>query len=196
MKNIIELSKSMLDETNKRFWCEFLNFVLNKLSCMKDYPASTKYHHAYTGGLLDHTREMIDLYRREYYNLFENTIPIISILFHDYGKMYCYYRNLRDLHADKWYKSENVRKFGHIYLSCKFFEESYNEFLNDFYYNRPLYLEEFYLDNVVDSHDEIIHCILAHHGKLEWGSPVTPQTDEARIVHKIDMICSGNSHKL
>src|SRR5690606_9342382 len=34
------------------------------------------------------------------------------------------------------------------------------------------------------------HIILSHHGKLEWGSPVTPQTIEANIVHFADYVDS------
>ena len=32
------------------------------------------------------------------------------------------------------------------------------------------------------------HMVLAHHGKLEYGSPVRPQLKEAEILHQIDMI--------
>lgn len=35
-----------------------------------------------------------------------------------------------------------------------------------------------------------LHCILAHHGKLEWGSPVEPKTREAMVIHLADMIDS------
>lgn len=35
--------------------------------------------------------------------------------------------------------------------------------------------------------DEVGHCILAHHGRLAWGSPVEPQTVEAQILHFADM---------
>jgi 3'-5' exoribonuclease len=32
----------------------------------------------------------------------------------------------------------------------------------------------------------VVHIVLAHHGKLEHGSPVTPCTREATLVHMID----------
>jgi 3'-5' exoribonuclease len=32
----------------------------------------------------------------------------------------------------------------------------------------------------------ILHCMLAHHGKLEFGSPVEPKTAEAHIVYLAD----------
>ena len=34
----------------------------------------------------------------------------------------------------------------------------------------------------------IQHCILAHHGEYEYGSPVRPQIPEAEIIHYIDQI--------
>lgn len=35
--------------------------------------------------------------------------------------------------------------------------------------------------------DKIAHCILSHHGRKEWGSPVEPQSLEAYILHTADM---------
>ena len=32
------------------------------------------------------------------------------------------------------------------------------------------------------------HCIASHHGKLEWGSPVTPSVPEAFILHTADIL--------
>ena len=39
-----------------------------------------------------------------------------------------------------------------------------------------------------DLMEEVSHVILAHHGRLEWGSPIEPQTPEALIVHQADML--------
>lgn len=30
------------------------------------------------------------------------------------------------------------------------------------------------------------HCILAHHGRKDWGSPIEPQTQEAYLLHAAD----------
>jgi 3'-5' exoribonuclease len=38
--------------------------------------------------------------------------------------------------------------------------------------------------------EKIIHCILSHHGRKEWGSPVEPATREAWILHASDMLSS------
>lgn len=35
--------------------------------------------------------------------------------------------------------------------------------------------------------DKVTHCIGGHHGKLEWGSPVVPNSQEAVILHHADV---------
>jgi 3'-5' exoribonuclease len=38
--------------------------------------------------------------------------------------------------------------------------------------------------------EAITHCMLSHHGRKEWGSPVEPATREAFILHAADMLSS------
>ena len=38
--------------------------------------------------------------------------------------------------------------------------------------------------------DKITHCMLSHHGRKEWGSPVEPAANEAWILHAADMMSS------
>ena len=33
---------------------------------------------------------------------------------------------------------------------------------------------------------QLLHCIVSHHGELEWGSPKRPKTIEALILHHVD----------
>jgi len=35
---------------------------------------------------------------------------------------------------------------------------------------------------------KVAHCILAHHGRPEWGSAITPQTPEALTLHWADCL--------
>ena len=39
--------------------------------------------------------------------------------------------------------------------------------------------------------EAILHCLLSHHGRREWGSPVTPATLEAHILHWADMLSTA-----
>lgn len=36
------------------------------------------------------------------------------------------------------------------------------------------------------------HCMLSHHGKKDWGSPIIPSTREAIFLHQLDMMQSRN----
>jgi 23S rRNA maturation-related 3'-5' exoribonuclease YhaM len=42
----------------------------------------------------------------------------------------------------------------------------------------------------IPERDAVIHCMLSHHGRREWGSPVEPVTPEAYILHVADMLSS------
>lgn len=141
------------------------------------YPAATSVHHAFPGGLLNHTWQML--------HLLEGIFPvypypedikveriIISILFHDWGKL-CEY----NIEGEKM---ENGFLLGHIYMSANYL----NNLLRDLYTGD---------DGKISEADKreinlIVHCVLAHHGQLEFGSPVLPCIPEAQLVNFIDNI--------
>lgn len=132
------------------------------------YPAATTVHHAFPGGLLNHTYQML--------HLLEGIYPvypypgelkiercIIGILFHDWGKV-CEYNVDGE-------RQETGFLLGHIYMSANYV----NNLLRDLHIDK----REINL---------IVHVILAHHGELEYGSPVVPCTPEAQIVTFVDNI--------
>lgn len=131
-----------------------------------EYPAATTVHHAYQGGLLNHTHQMLHMLEGLYPCLpYQIKVErcILAILFHDYGKVYEYNRQ-----GDT---QEDMYLLGHIYLGAH------------------------KLQNVLEQHGvepeevkRIIHCVLAHHGQREFGSPVLPCTQEAAIVTYLDNI--------
>lgn len=131
-----------------------------------EYPAATTVHHAYQGGLLNHTHQMLHMLEGLYPCLpyrIKVERCILAILFHDYGKVYEYNRQ-GDTQPDMYLR-------GHIYIGAH------------------------KLQNVLEQHgveaDEvkrIVHCILAHHGQREYGSPVLPCIQEAAIVTYLDNI--------
>ncbi len=131
-----------------------------------EYPAATTVHHAYQGGLLNHTHQMLHMLEGLYPCLpYQTKVErcILAILFHDYGKVYEYNRQ-GDTQSDMYL-------LGHIYIGAH------------------------KLQNVLEQHgvepDEvkrIVHCVLAHHGQREYGSPVLPCIQEAAIVTYLDNI--------
>ena len=131
-----------------------------------EYPAATSVHHAYPGGLLNHTHQMLHMLEGLYPCLpyaIKVERCILAILFHDYGKVYEYNRQGESL--------PDMYLLGHIYLGAH------------------------KLQNVLESQGvdaeetkRIVHCVLAHHGTREFGSPVLPCTQEAAILNYLDNI--------
>lgn len=132
------------------------------------YPAATSVHHAFPGGLLNHTYQMLHMLEAIF-----PTIPyhedmkiercILAIMFHDWGKSREY---TQDGECTKF-----MYLLGHIYMSARTLERKLS--------NAGLEGEEIIL---------AVHCILAHHGELEYGSPVKPAIPEAQLVNYLDNI--------
>lgn len=128
------------------------------------YPAANSIHHAFRGGLLNHTHQMLTMLLGIAPAL---PYPVrvdhcaIAILFHDYGKTQTYNRDGDIQPIDSL--------LGHIYISATALQRQLEQ------RNIP-----------VDETQRIIHIILAHHGQKEYGSPVLPCSQEAMLVHFLD----------
>ena len=141
------------------------------------YPAATSVHHAFPGGLLNHTYQMLHLLEGiypvyPYPDDLKVERVIISALFHDWGKI-CEY----NIDGER---TENGFLLGHIYMSANYL----NNLLREHYTKVTGKLGE-------DAKREInfiVHCVLAHHGQLEFGSPVLPCIPEAQLLNYIDNI--------
>ena len=146
-----------------------------------EFPAATTMHHAFPGGLLNHTHQMLDLFDGMYQHLPYQVKPercVLSILFHDYGKVYEYNRQGEP--------QPDMFLLGHIYISA---------------HKLQLELEKHGINE--EETKRIVHCVLAHHGTHEFGSPVLPATQEAILINMIDNLSaktdaangSGNMEK-
>jgi len=132
--------------------------------------AATGVHHAYLGGLLEHVLEMVRIARTlaalhpEYVN---EDLIVSAVLLHDIGKLDEY-----TLEAMTFRQTDLGRLYGHLYLGARRVEEAIAE-IEGF----PPALAQ-----------ELIHCILSHHGLLEHGAVALPQTLNAQIVHYADLV--------
>ena len=127
-------------------------------------PAAKSMHHAFPGGLLNHTYQMLRMLEGIHDSL---PYPVrvdycaLAILFHDYGKVYEY-----EINGDI---REEMPLLGHIFLSANFIYDHLKA------------------KGVADSEiNRIVHIVLSHHGTHEFGSPVLPATKEAILVHALD----------
>jgi 3'-5' exoribonuclease len=144
------------------------------------WPAAKSNHHNYPTGLLYHTVSMLRLGRnniRQYPGKLDGDVVIGSIILHDMDKIHEY----SDAYNPDY--TELGSLMGHIFMSGA---ETFHE-------SKLLMKENPDLD--FSKVKYLIHAILAHHGKLEWGSPVKPSTIEAEIVHQIDMMDSRMNMK-
>lgn len=129
-------------------------------------------HHDDKHGLLLHTVAMLDAANAltDVYNNLINAnlnkeLIITAIICHDWFKTVEY------TFDENWLASHNEYCVleGHVFRGAAFIQKLIDEEKIDKELGKLL-----------------THCILAHHGKLEWGSPVKPSIPEAFIVHTVD----------
>ena len=140
----------------------------NYIKLLKTLPAAKSIHHAYLGGLLEHTLSMmkIGVFISEHYKRYViKDILLSSIFFHDVGKT----EELRMNNNVAEY-SDGGRLLGHIVLGVDALNKKIAE-IQGFPENLKLLL---------------LHSIVSHHGEMEYGSPKRPKTVEAFLLHYID----------
>ncbi|MCL4468471.1 MAG: HD domain-containing protein [Deltaproteobacteria bacterium] len=133
---------------------------------LKVSSAAKTIHHAYSGGLLEHTLNVVRLSDMivSVYDGVDRSLLLTSALFHDIGK-------IRELGGDLTTEyTDEGRLIGHIVIGTEIIEELISEIKN---FPRELALL-------------LKHSILSHHGELEYGSPKRPKTIEAIILHYVE----------
>lgn len=146
-------------------------------------PAALRHHHAYTGGLAVHTKEVLDygLAIGAQFPGFNRDVFITAALWHDYAKTVEYVAQTVEeqeelggftTYSEEWFRSGLPEATqGHILTGAQWC----------YYHARQHGV-------LASDRDAVIHCVLSHHGRKEWGSPVEPATLEATILHSADML--------
>jgi hypothetical protein len=128
-------------------------------------------HHAHVGGLMLHTAEVVRNCIRLGGKGLRWDVLLTAAIWHDYAKTH-EYEFYFDGDVQKVRTTPYRKQIGHVVGSVlKLHERA-----------RHLHIES---ENDIEA---ITHCMLAHHGRLEWRSPVEPQTDEAFLLHSADML--------
>jgi len=136
----------------------------------KTAPAAKKMHHAYLGGLLEHTLSMAILVDKlaGHYTGVDRDLLMAGAILHDIGKI----REFEYVsHID--YTSEG-RLISHIVIGIQIIEEKLKQ-ISDFPEETAMLLK---------------HLVISHHGLREFGSPEVPKTIEAVLLNHIDEIDS------
>ena len=144
------------------------------------WPAAVKHHHAYAGGLLEHTIGVarICIMTAGNYSAADKDILIAGALIHDIGKAKSYDY---DMSKGTITVSPEGLMADHIQLGVDMLVEKANNMCN-----MCPKRKESCTTLTKDMLLHLKHLILSHHGVLEWGSPVQPATIEATILHFAD----------
>ena len=133
------------------------------------FPAAVKVHHEFGTGLLHHSIFMADAADAlaKIYKQVDRDLLVAGALLHDIGKTIEYDYQITPV------QTTEGKLCGHIAIGYAEFKR----IVDDLHIESevPLLLE---------------HMILAHHGSLEFGSPVMPATREALLLSEIDMMDS------
>jgi len=128
-------------------------------------PGSQSYHHAYLGGLLEHTISVADQCAviAHRYDGVDRDLLVACALLHDVGKV-------DELSYDTAFGyTDEGRLLGHVVLGARAVREAAKR------------------AGVPDALlIRLEHAMLSHHGELEWGSPKRPSTIEALVLHHVD----------
>lgn len=138
------------------------------ISRFKFHSAAKSVHHGFVGGLLEHTlgvTKLCDAFSKQY-PILNRDLLLTAAIFHDIGK-------LEELSAfpENDYTDEG-QLLGHIMIGAEWVSE-HMRLIPDF----PGKLG-----------NELKHCILAHHGELEYGSPKKPALIEAVALNFADNV--------
>jgi len=133
---------------------------------LKRAPAASAMHHAYIGGLLEHTLSMAEASLKlcEHYTGLNRDLVLVGVLIHDIGKVdeFAYDTSIE--------YSDAGRLVGHVAIGIGIIEAKASAI-------------EGFPPALVDL---LKHYILSHHGEPEFGAIRQPMTAEALAVHYMD----------
>lgn len=162
-----EINATLFEITNANM-NRIVRFLLNHhQKSFFQYPAAKRFHHAFTGGLAFHTVSMLRIAKTlaDQYKEINRPLLYSGVILHDLGKIV----ELSGAIATEYTLEGNL--LGHIVIVD---EEITKACI-------ALKIDE-------KSEDVLLlkHMVLAHHGQLEYGSPVRPKLREAEILSMID----------
>ncbi|NLZ44973.1 MAG: HD domain-containing protein [Clostridia bacterium] len=135
-------------------------------------PAALRHHHAYLGGLLEHTAGVVTICQAAFshYPHVNPDLLLTGALLHDIGKVRSY------AISTGFTSTDEGKLLGHLVLGINMVMEAIAEIRRRqgaaFF---PATLEL-----------PLLHLLASHHGIMEWGSPVEPVLLEACLLHHAD----------
>jgi 3'-5' exoribonuclease len=151
-----------IDSIQNPYLKQLLDSFFREENFAKDFrkhSAAKTIHHGFIGGLLQHTLAVTDFcnYLASAYPILNRDLLLTAAMFHDIGKV----KELAAFPQNDY--TDEGQLIGHIVIGMEMVSE------------RIKTIEGF----PVNMANELKHCILAHHGELEYGSPKKPALAEA-----------------
>lgn len=159
---IREFKNPYIKKLAESFFVEDEAFV----KLFKSSSAAKTIHHGFVGGLLEHTVSVAKLCNLlgGIYPILNKDLLVVSALLHDIGKT----KELSAFPMNDY--TDEGQLIGHIVMGVEMVTEKLR--------NIP--------DFPVKLASEIKHCIVAHHGEFEFGSPKKPAIIEALVLSMAD----------
>jgi 3'-5' exoribonuclease len=132
----------------------------------KAHSAAKRVHHGFMGGLLEHTLSVTKLcdFYCTMYPILNRDLLITAALCHDIGKIH----ELSSFPENDY--TDEGQLLGHIVMGVEMISEGVRAI-------------EGFPEKIAN---ELKHCVIAHHGELEFGSPKKPAIPEAVALHYAD----------
>lgn len=159
---IKSVKNTWLSQLLEKLFVEDTEFIKS----FQNHSAAKTVHHGFVGGLLEHTlgvTRLCDFYAATY-PLLNRDVLLAAALCHDIGKT----KELSEFPLNDY--TDDGQLLGHIMIGAEMIHDKIKE-IPGF----PPVLES-----------ELKHCILAHHGELEFGSPKKPAMAEAVALNLAD----------
>lgn len=136
------------------------------IKIFKEHSAAKSVHHSFAGGLLEHTLSIVKFceYLANTYPLLNRDLLYCAALFHDIGKT----KELSTFPENDY--TDQGQLLGHIVIGVEMIGEAIRGI-------------EGFPETIAN---ELKHCVIAHHGELEFGSPKKPAIPEAVALHYAD----------
>lgn len=159
---VSQVENPYLQQVLQYYFVKDEDFIKN----FKVHSAAKSVHHGFAGGLLEHTLSVVKLceYYVGAYPILNKDLLFTAAICHDIGKT----KELSTFPENDY--TDDGQLLGHIVIGTEMMSDAIRE-IPDF----PPKLAS-----------ELKHCILAHHGELEFGSPKKPALAEALALNFAD----------
>lgn len=161
---------SYIKQVENKYLRQLLEYYFVKdeafIKKFKAHSAAKSVHHSFAGGLLEHTLSIVKMceYYVNAYPLLSKDLLYTAAIFHDIGKT----KELSSFPENDY--TDDGQLLGHIVMGVEMISEGVR------------HIEGF----PTKIASELKHCVVAHHGELEYGSPKKPALAEAVALHYAD----------